>query len=155
MVLSLCASARAGNQNDRIRSLVSSYKGTEGFEIVDIGGLGLGLMKAVVRANVDDEEDRQALELFKGLKRLTVVDFSDAAPRDRGRFLDKAGRILSRGEMLLETKDGDETVRIYGTSSEDGNILEDIAVLSGDALIFIRGTIRADQIGTLIEQADR
>lgn len=155
MVLSLSASARAGNQNDRIRSLVSSYKDTDGFEIVDIGGLGMGLMKAVVRANVDDEEDRQALELFKGLKRLTIVDFSDAAPRDRDRFLDKAGRILSRGEKLLETKDGGETVRIYGTSSDDGILLEDIAILAEDALIFIRGSIRTEQLGALMQQADR
>ena len=82
-------------------------------------------------------------------------DFSDAAPETREKFLRKANRILNSGEMLMEAKDGDETVRIFGTSSEDGSLLEDIALLAGDALIFVRGSIRADQIGALMKQADK
>ena len=83
------------------------------------------------------------------------MDFSEAAPADRERFVGKAKKILSQGEMLLEAKDGGETVRIYGTSSRDGSLLEDVAVLADDALIFIRGSIRMDQVGELIKQADK
>jgi hypothetical protein len=155
MLLSLGAAARAGEQNPQLRSLVSSYKGTEGFEIVDIGGIGLGLLKAAAKSAAETPEDREALKLFNGLKRLTIVDFSDAAPETREKFLRKANRILQGGEMLMEAKDGDETVRIFGTSSEDGSLLEDIALLAGDALIFVRGSIRADQIGALMKQADK
>ena len=155
MLLSLGAAARAGEQNPQLRSLVSSYKGTEGFEIVDIGGIGLGLLKAAAKSAAETPEDREALKLFNGLKRLTIVDFSDAAPETREKFLRKANRILNGGEMLMEAKDGDETVRIFGTSSEDGSLLEDIALLAGDALIFVRGSIRADQIGALMKQADK
>ena len=155
MLLSLGAAARAGEQNPQLRSLVSSYKGTEGFEIVDIGGIGLGLLKAAAKSAAETPEDREALKLFNGLKRLTIVDFSDAAPETREKFLRKANRIINSGEMLMEAKDGDETVRIFGTSSEDGSLLEDIALLAGDALIFVRGSIRADQIGALMKQADK
>ena len=155
MLLSLGAAARAGEQNPQLRSLVSSYKGTEGFEIVDIGGIGLGLLKAAAQSGARNPEGREALKLFNGLKRLTIVDFSDAAPETREKFLRKANRILNSGEMLMEAKDGDETVRIFGTSSEDGSLLEDIALLAGDALIFVRGSIRADQIGALMKQADK
>jgi hypothetical protein len=155
MLLSLGAAARAGELNPQLRSLVSSYKGTEGFEIVDIGGIGLGLLKAAAKSAAETPEDREALKLFNGLKRLTIVDFSDAAPETREKFLRKANRILQGGEMLMEAKDGDETVRIFGTSSEDGSLLEDIALLAGDALIFVRGSIRADQIGALMKQADK
>ena len=155
MLLTLGAAARAGEQNPQLRSLVSSYKGTEGFEIVDIGGIGLGLLKAAAKSAAETPEDREALKLFNGLKRLTIVDFSDAAPETREKFLRKANRILNGGEMLMEAKDGDETVRIFGTSSEDGSLLEDIALLAGDALIFVRGSIRADQIGALMKQADK
>ncbi len=155
MVLSLSAAAWAEGQNASLRSLVSSYKGTEGFEVVDLGGVGLGLLKAAARTAADTPEDREALKLFDGLKRLTVVDFSDAAPEAREKFLRKAKRILSAGEMLMEAKDGGETVRIYGTSSADGTLLKDIALLAGDALIFIRGSIRTDQVEALMKQADR
>ena len=155
MLLGLGTAALAGEQNPQLRNLVSSYKGTEGFEIVDIGGIGLGLLKAAARNAADKPEDREALKLFDGLKRLTVVDFSDAPADMREKFLRKANRILNGCELLMEAKDNDETVRIYGTSSKDGSVLEDIALLAGDALIFIRGTIRTEQITELMKQADR
>ena len=155
MVLSLGANAWAGGQNAKLRSLVSTYKGTEGFEIVDLGGIGLGLLKAAARSAAESQEDREALKLFSGIKRLTVVDFSDAAPEARDKFLRKANKILKGGEMLMEAKDEGETVRIYGTSSSGGDLLEDIAILAEDALIFVRGTVRMDQVGELMKQADK
>ena len=155
MVLSLGANAWAGGQNAKLRSLVSTYKGTEGFEIVDLGGIGLGLLKAAARSAAESQEDREALKLFSGIKRLTVVDFSDAAPEARDKFLRKANKILKGGEMLMEAKDEGETVRIYGTSSGEGDLLEDIAILAEDALIFVRGTVRMDQVGELMQQADK
>lgn len=154
MILTLSTMAWAGVQNNQLRSLVSSYKGTDGFEIVDIGGLGLRLLKGAARSAAETKEDREALKLFDGLKRLTIVDFSDAAAGDRDRFLSRARQILAGGEMLMEAKDGDETVCIYGNASADGSQLQDISILAGDALIFIRGTIRTDQVEALIKQAD-
>ena len=155
MLLSLGTVALAGEPNRQLRNLVSDYRGTQGFDVVDVGGLGLSLLKAAARTAADSPEDREALRLFNGLKRLTIVDFSDAAPEVREKFLRKANRILQGSEMLLEAKDGDETVRIYGTSSDDGNLLEDVALLAGEALIFVRGSIRADQVAALMKQADR
>ena len=155
MLLSLGTVALAGEPNRQLRNLVSDYRGTEGFDVVDIGGIGLSLLKATAKSAAKTPEDREALNLFNGLKRLTVVDFSEAAPEIKDKFLRKVSRILQGSEMLLEAKDGDETVRIYGTSSDDGNLLEDIALIAGDALIFVRGTIRMDQIATLMKQADR
>ena len=155
MLLSLGTVALAGEPNRQLRNLVSDYRETEGFDVVDVGGLGLSLLKAAARTAADSPEDREALKLFNGLKRLTIVDFSEAAPEVKDKFLRKANRILQGSEMLMEAKDGDETVRIYGTSSDDGNLLEDIALIAGDALIFVRGAIRGDQVAALIAQADR
>ena len=155
MLLSLGTAALAGQQDSQLRNLVSSYKGTEGFEIVDIGSIGLSLLKAAAKTAAETEEDREALKLFDGLKRLTIVDFSDATTELRDKFLRKVNRILKSGEMLMEAKDGGETVRIFGTSSDDGAFLEDVALLADDALIFVRGTIRMDQVEALMKQADR
>ena len=155
MLLSLGTVALAGEPNRQLRNLVSDYRGTEGFDVVDIGGIGLSLLKATAKSAAKTPEDREALNVFNGLKRLTVVDFSEAAPEIKDKFLRKVSRILQGSEMLLEAKDGDETVRIYGTSSDDGNLLEDIALIAGDALIFVRGAIRGDQVAALIAQADK
>ena len=155
MLLSLGTVALAGEPNRQLRNLVSDYRGTQGFDVVDIGTLGLSILKAAARTAAETPEDREALRLFNGLKRLTIVDFSEAEPEVKDKFLRKVNRILRSGEMLLEAKDGGETVRIYGTSSDDGNLLEDVALLAGEALIFVRGSIRADQVAALMKQADR
>ena len=155
MLLSLGTVALAGEPNRQLRNLVSDYRGTQGFDVVDIGGIGLSLLKATAKSAAKTPEDREALNLFNGLKRLTVVDFSEAVPEVKDKFRRKVSRILQGTDMLLEAKDGDETVRIYGTSSDDGNLLEDIALIAGDALIFVRGAIRSDQVAALIAQANR
>ena len=155
MVLSLAPAVWAGNPSGKIRTLMNTFRDEPGFEVVDFGGLGLGLLKAAARSQADSPEDRQALELFRGLKRLTILDFSDASPERKEKFLRKARQILSNEEILLEAKDGGEAVRIYGVSSDNGNLLEDIIILADDALISVRGKIRADQIGELMKQADK
>ena len=152
MVLSL-STAWAGNPSGKLRSLVSSFKHEPGFEVVDLGGLGMGLLRMAASAEADDPEDRQALELLRSIKRLTVLDFSSASPEKKEKFLRKVNRILDGEEVLMEAKDGGETVRVYGVSSKDGSILEDIVLLTAEALISVRGTIRADQIGALMKQA--
>ena len=155
MALSLTTLAWAGNPGGKLRSLVSSYKGTEGFDVVDLGGPAMLLLKAAARSEMDSEEDRAALDLFNGLKRLTVVDFSEAVPEKREKFLRKALRILEGEEILMEVKDSGEKLSIYGTSSKDGSRYQDIILLADDALISIKGSIRADQVGELMKQASK
>ena len=154
MLLSLGTAALAGDPHTQLRNLVSEYKGNQGFDVVDFGGLGLGLLKAAAKTAAETPEDREALKLFDGLKRLTIVDFEEAAPEVKEKFLRKANRILNTGEMLLEAKDDGETVRVYGSSSKDRKTLQDIALLADDALIFIRGSIKTDPSEALIGQAE-
>ena len=155
MALSLTTMAWAGNPGGKLRSLVTSYKGTEGFDVVDLGGPALLLLKAAARSGAESDEDRAAMDLFRSLKRLTVVDFSEAAPEKRERFLHKVERILAHEEVLMEAKDGGEKVSIYGLSSKDGSRIEDIIILAGEALISVKGSIRTDQIGALMNQSAR
>ena len=155
MVLCLVGEAWAGNPGGKLRSLVSSFKGTEGFDIVDLGGPAMLLLKAAARAEVDDPEDRAAMDLFRSLKRLTVVDFSEAAPEKREKFLRKLDRILEGEEVLMEARDGGEKVAIYGLTSKDGSRIDDIIIRADDALISVRGSIRTDQIEALMKQASK
>ena len=155
MALCLASTAWAGNPGGKLRSLVSSFKGTEGFDIVDLGCPAMLLLKAAARAEVDDPEDRAAMDLFRSLKRLTVVDFSEAAPEKREKFLRKLDRILEGEEVLMEARDGGEKVAIYGLTSKDGSRIDDIIIRADDALISVRGSIRTDQIEALMKQASK
>jgi hypothetical protein len=155
MVLSLAPAAWAGNPSGSIRTLVNEFRDQPGFEVVDMGPVALGLIRAAARGEVKNDDDRKALQVFKDIKRLTILDFSDADAAHKEKFLRKAKRVLADEEMLMEAKDGGETVRIYGLSNAAGDILEDIILLAEDALISVRGKIRADLIGELINQAEK
>ena len=155
MVLCLVPTAWAGNPSGKIRTLVNDFRNEPGFEVVDMGPVALGLIRAAARGEVKNDDDRKALQVFKDIKRLTILDFSDADAARKEKFLRKAKRILADEEMLMEAKDDGETVRIYGLSNAAGNILEDIIILAGDALISVRGKIRADLVGELVNQAEK
>ena len=155
MVLCLFPTAWAGNPSGKIRTLVNDFRDQPGFEVVDMGPVALGLIRAAARGEVKNDDDRKALQVFKDIKRLTILDFSDADEARKEKFLRKAKRILADEEMLMEAKDDGETVRIYGLSNAAGNILEDIIILAGDALISVRGKIRADLVGELVNQAEK
>ena len=155
LVLCLVPTAWAGNPAGKIRTLMNEFRDEPGFEVVDMGPVALGLIRAAARGEVKTEDDRKALQVFKDIKRLTILDFSDAEASRKEKFLRKAKRVLADEEMLMEAKDGGETVRIYGLSNAAGDILEDIILLAGDALISVRGKIRADLIGELVNQAEK
>ena len=155
MVLCLVPTAWAGTPTGKLRTLVNEFRDEPGFEIVDMGPLALGLIRAAARTEAKNDDDRKALQVFKDIKRLTILDFSDAEASRKEKFLRKAKRVLADEEMLLEAKDDGETVRIYGLSNAAGNILEDIIILAGDALISVRGKIRADLVGELVNQAEK
>ena len=89
MVLSLTPAAWAGNPSGKIRTLVNEYRDEPGFEVVDMGGLALGLLRAAARTQVETPEDRKALDLFSSVKRLTVLDFSDAEVARKDKFLQR------------------------------------------------------------------
>ena len=154
MVLCLVPTAWAGTPTGKLRTLVNVFRDEPGFEIVDMGPLALGLIRAAARTEAKNDDDRKALQVFKDIKRLTVLDFSDADAAHKEKFLRKAKRILADEEMLMEAKDDGETVRIYGLSNVS-DILEDVIILAGDALISVHGKIRADLVGELINQAEK
>ena len=153
LVLCLFPAAQANAQPGQIRTLISEYRHEPGVDVVDLGSVALGLLRATIRTQADNEHDRQALDLLRSIKRLTVLDCAEAAESVRESFIRKAKRALAGEEMLLEAKDDGETIRVYGTSSDDGNILQDIIILAEDALIIMKGTIRMDQVSALIGTA--
>ena len=131
LVLCLAPTAWAGNPTGKLRTLVNEFRDEPGFEIVDMGPLALGLIRTAARAEAKNDDDRKALQVFKDIKRLTVLDFSDTDAARKEKFLRKAKRILADEEVLMEAKDDGETVRVYGLSNAAGDILEDIIVLAG------------------------
>ena len=103
--------------------LIKEYKLQEGFEIVSVGGLGLGLVRMIAKASADCPEDREMLEILDNLNRILVVEYEDAGQSGRDSFNRKMEDILEGREKIMEIKDEGETLNLYGTSSDAASVI--------------------------------
>lgn len=130
----------------KVQTLMNEYKHHDGFDHVSIGPLGMTLMKGIVLSDKDlDAEDRAALGAFESIRRLTILDFEDAQADVKARFISKLQRILNGMDLILETKDSDSRLSIYGV--DDGRTVRDCILFDPDGtLIVVRGKIGVDKL---------
>lgn len=130
----------------KVQTLMNEYKHHDGFDHVSIGPLGMTLMKGIVLSDKDlDAEDRAALGAFESIRRLTILDFEDAQADVKARFISKLQRILNGMDLILETKDSDSRLSIYGV--DDGRTVRDCILFDPDGtLIVVRGKIGMDKL---------
>ncbi len=138
---------------EKLERLARQYKGDEGFEMVSIGNLGLRLVRGISSVAGDlDAEDREALKVFKGLRKLIIIDFEDIPSARKATFTARAEKILKGMDLIMEAKDKDESVRIYGI--DNGKSVRDCILYSSDgALIVTKGRLNMEAIGKLMEMA--
>lgn len=137
-------------------SIIRDFDNAEGFNVLSIKGFGTGVIKHMIIAAMDrnDPEQRAFADLVSGIKRLTVVEYSDCDDSTRERFLRKMDRVLNDDNLLMDVKDSGESLKIYGTVSEDGNQIKDFFVHAPDegAFILLSGTLSLDSVSGLMEK---
>lgn len=155
LVLPVVACAQVSKS--RVVNLVQAYRGCPGFEVVNVGPLGLSLMKALARVSGETEEDEDlalVLQAADGLRGVAIVDYSEASDRDKRKFSEKAAKLFMESEKLVEIKDEGEMVLMYGTSDESGTVISDFVLFAPDecALICLFGDIPIETVMKLAEQ---
>ncbi len=137
-------------------SIIRDFDSAEGFNVLSIKGFGTGIIKHMIIAAMDrnDPEQKAFADLVSGIKRLTVVEYSDCDDSTKERFLRKMDRVLNDDNLLMDVKDSGESLKIYGTVSEDGGKIQDFFVHAPNegAFILLSGTLSMDSISGLMEQ---
>ena len=128
------------------------YSSKRGVEVVNIGGVGMSLLKVVANVTAD-EDDRGALEILNGLSRMVIMECSDADQNVKDSFNRQAEALLEGVEKILEVKEDGETVNVCGTLSEDGRTIEDIVIFIPEeyTLLCFLGSVSVDKIGELMD----
>ena len=139
----------AGNRKTDTKSIIntiSNYKNVSGVEIVSVGKLGLGLVK----------EEKAVLALLNGVNKLVVVTYEDATEEKRNELNTQLSELFNNVEKVLEFKDEEETVNIYGTSSKNGKSINDLMIFipKDFTLICALGSIKTEKIADLIKNAN-
>lgn len=134
ILLSLPAFARTPAKTvskTRITTAIAECRLYPGTEMVRLGRLSTAALRGVIRlAALDDPEAREALGLMKGIHGITVLDYADCKAEDREAISRKLESALSGSEMLMETSEEGEKMRIYGLVDDQMENVRDFVLFS-------------------------
>ena len=156
LALSLCSVsyARSTDQESirRINLLVSEYSVHPDFQVVRLGRLGLAVIKAALRHDLDGDTVA-LLNAVRNVKQITIANYEDCPLDVRNSFASRLDKLLDKEMLLMEAKDSGEKMQIYGEPSENGEELTDLILsVPGDgALICIRGTVRMNDVNRILD----
>lgn len=157
LLLPLSAWAGKNVQKTQLASFISEYRHCEGVELVQLGTFATAAVRAMVRLGASDDEDsRQAISMLKGIRRLTVLDYEDAPDSIKEKMSRRLDRILNGSELLMEAKDGDDVMKMYGVLDKKGENVSDFVLYTpGDcALICIFGKVSMKAIAEIMKEND-
>ena len=145
--------AAESDNGRRVVLLVREYSSMPNFEVVNLGRLGLGLVKATMRTSMD-ADDLALLDAIKDVKRVIITNYEDCTPGLKAEFTQRLNKLLDKDQLLVEAKDSGETVSIYGVPSDNGDKVTDLIInVPGDgALICIQGSIPMAKVAEIIEE---
>ena len=156
LALSLCSVsfARSTDQESlrRINLLVSEYSVHPDFQVVRLGKLGLAVIRAALRHDLDGDTVA-LLNAVRNVKQITIANYDDCPLDVRNSFASRLDKLLDKEMLLMEAKDSGEMMQIYGEPSESGEELTDLILsVPGDgALIYIRGTVRMKDVNRILD----
>lgn len=163
-LLSLCLSctllspAIGGNlSKTQISAFIIECQRYEGVEVVQLGRLATGALKATIRmAGAGDPDVREMLKLIGGIKRIAVLEYGDCEPAIQARITRKLDRMLSEEDLLMETKDGYDRMHIYGVVDDRNGTVNDFVLHtpSSSSLICIFGSIPIEKLAKIVADHD-
>ena len=152
-LVSLTATAGRPASRARLNAIVSEFRHYDGVESFHLGRLATAAAKSFVRhADASDADTREAIALLDGVKDFTILDFSDCDDRLRDRIARRIDRALDGCELLMEMRDGDSGLQLYGALDERNGKVRDIVLYNAEdcALICIAGKVSMDAIGRIL-----
>ncbi len=159
LLLPLLAPAAFGGNisKNQISTFISECQRYEGVEVVQLGGLATMALKATLKlATVDDPQAREALKLITGIKRISVLSYESCAPAVQAKISRRLDRILDGGDLLMEAKDGNDLMQIYGVVDEKTGTVRDFVMHnpSGSSMVCIFGSIPIEKLAKIVSDND-
>ena len=137
-----------------ITSIISEVRHYDGVEVVKLGRLATGALKSVIRtAGIGDPDTRQALSMIEGLKGLTILEYEDAPKDIRYRIDRRVERALQKCELLMEAKEGDSRMQMFGSVDDKSGVVRDFVIYAPEsgALICLFGKMSMEALKAAME----
>lgn len=156
-ILLMLAVSLVGNAKTKVSSsiisIVNKYESEPGCDVVSIGNLGLDIIKILGKLSADSKEDKDVLSVFDGINKILVVDFEEMEAVKRQELNSRFASTLDGAEKIIEVKDEEDTLLVYGTTGKSGESIKDIIIYvpADCALICFWGSIDFDKLADLIK----
>ncbi|MBR5661151.1 MAG: DUF4252 domain-containing protein [Bacteroidales bacterium] len=146
------ASTPSIDYGKRVTSLMKEYSLHSDFQCVNLGRMGLAIVKQVIR-NSGDKDALELLDLMRNVKQVTIASFADCDPDVRTRFESRLSNVLTKDFLLVEAKDADEKVQIFAIPDDDGENISDLIISAprSGAVICVRGKVNVQDVATFLE----
>lgn len=153
----------AGNNPDAVRQdklleLISEYRGKSDFNVIQIGAFGSSAIKTLLHAaaalDSEDEDLQSAMNVIKGIRKIAIVDYRNCTDDVCSGFDKRLARLLDDCDMLLETKDNDDVMSMYGVVDENSEEVKDFVLYSPTerTLVCLFGTIDINAVAKLVAE---
>ena len=159
LLLPMFAQTLAGGNvpKSKITSFIYDCQRYEGVEVVQLGGLAAMALRASLRVAASDDPDvRAALKLITGIKRISVLNYENCEAAIQDKISRKLDRMLDGSDLLMETRDGDDLMQIYGVVDENNGTVRDFVLHNPteSSLICIFGSIPIEKLARVIADND-
>lgn len=139
-----------------VTGLIREYDDEDGFEIISVGNLGMGLMKMVAKAAAETEEDKAALGVLDDIRKIVLVEYEGTDESVKSSFSRKMAGLLEKAEKILEVKEGGSALNIYSASVDGDESLDDVIIFIPEdcTLICFFGSVSFQNIADLVKIAN-
>lgn len=133
-------------------AIVNKYRVYEEVDVMKVGTLGTAALKNLIFTSMASEglggDARAVMDLIRGVKKMAIMDYEGCSSKMRARITGEIEDALRGCEMLMEAKDEDSAMRIYGVVADNSNKVSDFVLFAPNdcSLICLFGSISLDAI---------
>ena len=150
VLLFACLSGEA----QTIENIFNAFKNKPGVEFMPVNKEMLQMATSMAAQKSDSLDTAKATELIKNVETINILSLEEAAIDVKRDFLDMVKDInLINYEQIMDVKDDDEQITIYGKTEND-SIKELVIIMfepDDPGLIQIVGDIQLEDIGKIIK----
>ncbi len=144
-----------------IKSIIKEFRRYDEFEGLSLGKFWLNILKGIDKLSPDDMDDDEKEEmqnffkLMKSIDGLIVADYEDCSAEVKAKFNARMSKALEGVELLMEEKDEEDLVRIYGYVDKAGTEIKDLVIFSPDEGNFVcmLGTLKMEHLEEMINSS--
>jgi hypothetical protein len=111
---------------------MKEYSGHTDFQMINLGRLGLSVVKAAMRRS-SDKDAKELLSLMRDVNQVSIASYDDCEASVKRDFESRLSKVLKKDFLLVEAKDGHNLLLIV--------VVEDDILHDADAIaVGIDGT---------------